>query len=138
MIKHTDISIGAKIRSRRHILGMSQADLASKVGITFQQIQKYEKGQNKIMASRLLELSQIMKTDISYFFEDCINIHQEESGNTALHEEQANFTYDTTDDEEPIGKETIKLVKIYNKIENKDIKRKLLVFLKSLTEPTES
>lgn len=133
MTSNLDISIGSKIRSRRHILGMSQSDLASKVGITFQQIQKYEKGQNKIMASRLFEMSKIMDIDINYFFEDCINKLSETPDVTALQEEQASFVYEN-DSNEDLSKDAIKLVKIYNKIENKDIKHKLISFLKSLTD----
>lgn len=128
-----DISIGAKIRSRRHILGMSQSDLADKVGVTFQQIQKYEKGQNKVMASRLFELSQILDTNINYFFEDCSNCNNTKIDSSALQEEQVEFTYEE-DELEPIEKESIKLLKIYNKIKNKDTKKKLLLFLKSLAE----
>ena len=104
-----DISIGAKIRSRRHILGMSQSDLADKVGVTFQQIQKYEKGQNKVMASRLFELSQILDTNINYFFEDCSNCNNTKIDSSALQEEQVEFTYEE-DELEPIEKESIKLL----------------------------
>ena len=70
---NVDLLIGTKIRLRRHVLGMSQTDLGNRIGVTFQQVQKYEKGHNKIVASRLLEVTNIMDVPISYFFEDLNN-----------------------------------------------------------------
>ena len=65
-----DIQVGARLRYRRLSLGMSQEALAEAVGLRFQQIQKYEKGQNKIGASRLFRLAQALKVPLEYFFED--------------------------------------------------------------------
>ena len=62
--------IGEKIRTLRHMNGMNQTDLGKKIGVTFQQIQKYEKGYNKIVASKLYNLASKMNVEISYFFED--------------------------------------------------------------------
>jgi transcriptional regulator with XRE-family HTH domain len=120
-----DISIGNQIRKRRHLLGLSQTDLANKVGVTFQQIQKYEKGQNKIMASRLFKLSKILNLNISYFFE---NVSQESN---TLKEPEAEFVYDTSD---ITSLETKKLVKLYSKIGNDSTRKKLLSFLKTLSQ----
>ena len=66
---YINIHIGEKIKSRRHILGMSQTNLGKKIGVTFQQIQKYEKGSNKIVASKLFNLANQMEVPIIYFFE---------------------------------------------------------------------
>lgn len=65
-----DGHVGARIRSRRSLLGMSQKDLGGKVDLTFQQIQKYERGANRIGSGRLFEFSCILGVPISYFFED--------------------------------------------------------------------
>lgn len=65
-----DIHVGTRVRLRRTMLGLSQEKLGDSLGITFQQIQKYEKGSNRIGASRLQKLSEILKTPISFFFED--------------------------------------------------------------------
>ena len=64
-----DIHVGSRIRLRRTMLGMSQEKLGESLGITFQQIQKYEKGANRISASKLWDIARFFKVDIGYFFE---------------------------------------------------------------------
>ena len=66
----TDIHVGKRVRMRRLMLKMSQTDLASSAGITFQQVQKYEKGTNRISSSRLQQFANVLDVPISYFFED--------------------------------------------------------------------
>ncbi|MBN8934587.1 MAG: helix-turn-helix transcriptional regulator, partial [Rhizobium pusense] len=65
-----DIHVGSRIRLRRTMLGMSQEKLGESLGITFQQIQKYEKGTNRVGASRLQNISAILNVPVSFFFED--------------------------------------------------------------------
>lgn len=65
-----DLHVGARLRYRRMLLGMSQEALAARLGLTFQQIQKYEKGQNRIGASRLYRIAQTLDAPIGFFFED--------------------------------------------------------------------
>jgi transcriptional regulator with XRE-family HTH domain len=64
-----DTQVGAKLRARRLLLGISQEDLGKAVGVSFQQIQKYEKGTNRIGASRLQKLAHALQVPISYFFQ---------------------------------------------------------------------
>jgi transcriptional regulator with XRE-family HTH domain len=64
-----DTHIGQKIRARRNLLGLSQTELADTAGITFQQVQKYEKGTNRVGASRLQQFSEALGVPPSYFFE---------------------------------------------------------------------
>jgi len=64
----TDAYVGSRVRMRRKVLGMSQEKLGEQLGITFQQVQKYEKGANRIGASRLQKISQVLDMPISYFF----------------------------------------------------------------------
>lgn len=64
-----DTYVGARVRVRRKFLGMSQDNLASHLGLTFQQVQKYERGANRISASKLYEISVAMRVSISHFFE---------------------------------------------------------------------
>jgi transcriptional regulator with XRE-family HTH domain len=66
----TDKHVGRRLRMRRLMLGMSQEKLADQLGLTFQQVQKYENGSNRISASRLLQLSNILGVPISFFFEN--------------------------------------------------------------------
>lgn len=74
MIKKTpnpiDKHVGSRVRMRRVLIGMSQEKLGDALGITFQQIQKYEKGTNRIGASRMQQISTVMGVPVSYFFED--------------------------------------------------------------------
>lgn len=65
-----DIHVGALIRARRNVMGMSQTTLAEALGITFQQVQKYEKGVNRVGASRLLSIANTIGVSPAYFFED--------------------------------------------------------------------
>jgi len=65
-----DIHVGSRVRLRRMLLGMSQEKLGDHLGLTFQQVQKYEKGINRIGASRLFDLSKTLGVPISYFYED--------------------------------------------------------------------
>ena len=65
-----DIHVGGRVRLRRMMLGMSQEKLGEQLGITFQQIQKYEKGTNRIGASRLQHISTVLSVPVSFFFED--------------------------------------------------------------------
>ena len=66
----TDHHVGSRVCMRRKMLKMSQTDLADAVGVTFQQIQKYEKGTNRISASRLLQIATVLQVSIPFFFED--------------------------------------------------------------------
>ncbi len=65
-----DVHVGSRVRLRRMMLGMSQEKLGEQLGITFQQIQKYEKGTNRIGASRLQHISTVLSVPVSFFFED--------------------------------------------------------------------
>lgn len=65
-----DVHVGSRIRMRRMMLGMSQEKLADGLGLTFQQVQKYEKGANRVGASRLQAISAILNVPVSFFFED--------------------------------------------------------------------
>ena len=69
-MKHpVDVHVGKRIRHRRWLIGMTQQQLADKVGIKFQQIQKYETGMNRVSASRLWDIAETMEVPISFFFE---------------------------------------------------------------------
>ncbi|HEV7249214.1 MAG TPA: helix-turn-helix transcriptional regulator [Shinella sp.] len=74
MIKKTpnpiDVFVGSRVRLRRLMVGMSQEALADRLGVTFQQVQKYEKGTNRISASRLQAISEVFRVPPSFFFQD--------------------------------------------------------------------
>jgi transcriptional regulator with XRE-family HTH domain len=70
-----DKHVGSRVRMRRMMLGMSQEKLGDALGLTFQQVQKYEKGTNRIGASRLQQISQILQVPVSFFFEGAPTVH---------------------------------------------------------------
>src|SRR6202167_6011622 len=65
-----DVQVGSRVRLRRNMLGLSQEKLGEAIGLTFQQVQKYERGANRIGASRLLELSRILDVPVQFFYDD--------------------------------------------------------------------
>jgi transcriptional regulator with XRE-family HTH domain len=75
-----DIHVGSRVRLRRMMLGMSQEKLGEALGITFQQIQKYEKGTNRVGASRLQHIATVLKVPVSFFFEDAPGTPDEAAG----------------------------------------------------------
>lgn len=72
--KHVDLEIGLRVRRRRLELDMSQETLAGQLGLTFQQVQKYEKGTNRISCATLVAICEILKVSTNYFFEDLADV----------------------------------------------------------------
>ena len=70
-----DKHVGSRVRMRRMMLAMSQEKLGDALGLTFQQVQKYEKGTNRIGASRLQQISHILQVPVAFFFEGAPNLH---------------------------------------------------------------
>jgi len=69
-----DIHVGSRIRMQRRIMGMSQTDLGDATGVTFQQIQKYENGKNRVSSSRLQQFSALLKVPASFFFDGALGV----------------------------------------------------------------
>lgn len=127
MVAHpVDIHVGKKLRSRRTILGMSQEDLGGAVGVTFQQIQKYEKGYNRVGSSRLYQFSCALGVAVSHFFED---YDDNTSPKSAFAEDSAPFEYENIN-----NKEVLSLVKAYGNITNPQVRKKILALVKSLAD----
>lgn len=125
-----DIHVGARLRQRRTLLGMSQGKLGDTVGLTFQQIQKYERGANRIGASRLYDLSRVLDVSIAYFFEempDEISHDRYETVNEVLSSEVSAFEVD-----DMTRRETLELVRNYYKVVNPTVRRRLFELTKVL------
>lgn len=118
-----DVHVGRRLRSRRTMLGMSQEDLGEAVGVTFQQIQKYERGLNRIGCSRLYQFSRALGVAVSYFFEDF------QDGNLPLPitEEPSVFEQDKLS-----NKEILALVRAYYDINDATIRKKILALVKAI------
>ena len=84
--------LGAKLRMRRLALGLTQTKVAQAINVTFQQIQKYEKGTNGISSLRIMQLGRILKVPVMYFFEDYTEYSSEEAKNDAV-EEDLNYSF---------------------------------------------
>jgi transcriptional regulator with XRE-family HTH domain len=121
-----DIHVGGRMRLRRTLLGLSQEKLGNAVGLTFQQIQKYERGANRIGAGRLYQFSRILEVPVSFFYDDMPG--ETQNANPGLSEgEGAPF------DQEQFGRrETLKLVRAYYAIGNPAIRRRIYELTKSV------
>lgn len=118
-----DVHVGNRIRLRRTLLGLSQEKLASLLGLTFQQVQKYEKGMNRVGASRLWDISKVLETPISFFYEDMDKEVANQSPRTFSITNEADLILAEDNEEfnaDPmLRQETIELVKAYYKIPNR-------------------
>lgn len=123
-----DRNVGARIRMRRMMLGISQEKLGDVLGITFQQVQKYEKGANRVSAGRLLELSQHLQCPISFFFEGLVLPDGQQdglaTGGTAPHA----FTQIMT------TSEGIELVGAFEKIGDRKVRRAIASMVAQFVE----
>ena len=121
-----DIHVGARVRLRRTLLGMSQEKLGEALRLTFQQIQKYERGVNRIGSSRLYQLSKILDVPISFFFEDMPPLDaRAQPGITA--DSVPSLEYD------PMAKrETLELVRAYYRISEPAVRKRVFELAKSI------
>lgn len=119
-----DMHVGSRIRLRRNMLGLSQEKLGENLGITFQQIQKYEKGTNRVGASRLQAISAILNVPVSFFFEDAPG-----SSNQAgfAEDNEATYVVDFLN-----SNEGVQLTRAFTKISDPKVRRKIIDLVKSL------
>ena len=121
----TDIQVGKRLRLRRGILGMSQENLAEILGVTFQQVQKYEKGINRVSASRLYEIAKALNVKVSFFFEGV------EQGEDAYGFAENSDEYAAEDVK---NRESMSLLRAYYQISDPKIRKKALELIKSLAD----
>ncbi len=122
-----DIYVGRRLRHCRTLMGLSQERLGDAVGITFQQLQKYERGFNRISASRLFNLAQVLKVPVTFFFE---NMPAKEDG---LPQTEGEADADAIDENDPIARrETLELVRAYYRIDEDEVRRRTFELIKAL------
>src|SRR5690606_10979713 len=121
-----DIHVGKRLRLRRSILGLSQEKLAEELGITFQQVQKYEKGINRVSASRLYEVGKVLTVPVSFFFDEFGNDNRLSAG---LAENDDDFQ-----SEDVKSRESMNLLRAYYKISDPKVRKKALELIKSLSD----
>lgn len=122
-----DIHVGGRIRLRRNMLGMSQERLGESLGITFQQIQKYEKGTNRVGASRLQAISSVLNVPVSFFFEDAPGSVSPTTG--MAEENDASYVVDFLN-----STEGLQLNRSFVKIADPKVRRRIVELVKSLAE----
>ncbi len=126
-----DVHVGKRVRLRRTLLGMSQEQLGASLNITFQQVQKYERGANRISASRLWDISQILDVQISYFFGDMTDDTMRSSPRSVSRGENIHFDNDNARD--PMARrETLELVRTYYSIKSLKVRKRISEMVKSL------
>ncbi len=131
-----DVHVGSRIRLRRTLTGMSQERLGEALGLTFQQVQKYERGVNRVGASRLFDLSRVLDVPISFFFDDMpeglnVNGHGQHRGQLAgFAEAQQGFGGQQDD---MLGRrETLELVRAYYRITDPAVRKRVFELIKSM------
>ena len=93
MEENFNIHLGKKLRMRRLSLGLTQTKVAEAINVTFQQIQKYEKGTNGVSSSRLIQLSKFLKVPITYFYEDYKDFEDVEKNNLENNNDDLNYSF---------------------------------------------
>ena len=125
-----DIHVGQRVRLRRTLLGMSQEKLGKAINVTFQQVQKYERGTNRIGSSRLYQLSQVLDIPVSYFFDDLpIEITARKSSGMA-DVKVASFQGDPL-----VKRETLELVRAYYRITDPSVRKRIFELVKAVAKP---
>jgi transcriptional regulator with XRE-family HTH domain len=122
-----DVQVGARVRLRRNMLGFSQEKLGEAIGLTFQQVQKYERGANRIGASRLHELSRVLDVPVSFFFDDMDPVRA-----PAIPGGFAEPAAEAFDSDPLRRRETVELVDAYYTIEDPAVRRRLFELARTL------
>ena len=123
-----DVHVGSRVRLRRTLLGLSQEKLGEALKLTFQQIQKYERGANRIGSSRLFQLSRVLDVPVSFFFDDMP---------AALTGRPTGFgesEQESFDQRQLSRRETLELVRAYYRIASPDIRKRVFELIKALAE----
>ena len=128
-----DAHVGSRVRLRRTLLGMSQEKLGEALGLTFQQVQKYERGVNRIGASRLFDLARVLDVPIGFFFDD---LPPEMGGNIAVRSRPSLYGFaeaqDSYEDDNMSKRETMELVRAYYRITDPAVRKRVFDLIKSL------
>ena len=125
----TDIHVGKRVCMRRKMLSMSQTDLGNALGLTFQQVQKYEKGTNRIGAGRLQQVAQTLLVPISFFFEDLMKPNEGGNGKQTRSPDYVSDFLTTTDG--------LALTKAFTLIKDTKLRRSIVSLVKDLVGENE-
>ena len=127
-----DVYVGSRLRLRRILLGMSQQKLSDALGVTFQQLQKYENGSNRVSASRLYQLSRLLGVPISFFFDDYAEGQPAQGSTPQGDAAPAAQIAEEMTHPEMSRRETLVLMRSYYRIKEPEVRQQLLDLLRSL------
>lgn len=122
-----DVHVGSRVRLRRMLVGMSQERLGDMLGLTFQQVQKYEKGANRIGASRLYQISQILGVSVQFFFDD-MPVPEGSEAEGFAEGQGSPYVMDFVS-----SAEGLQLNRAFTRIDKPAVRKKLLELVKSLS-----
>ncbi len=132
MTKHDiDGYVGKRLKQRRTIMGLSQEAVAKAVGITFQQVQKYEKGSNAMNASRLFEFSRFMNVPVAYFFEDIEQSSSPHKMSSGFAEAPA---LEFNNDNMASDRESLEMMKSFKRIKNPVVRKRIADLLRAISD----
>ncbi len=124
-----DVHVGARARVRRTLLGMTQTDLGDALGLTFQQVQKYERGTNRIGAGRLYDLARVLDVSVEYFFDEL----SPDAGANSPAKGRGKAKKPPSYEPDPMTtRETLELVRAYYKIEDADVRKRVYQLITGL------
>ena len=131
-----DVHVGGRVRLRRTLLGMSQEKLGEAIGLTFQQVQKYERGANRIGSSRLFDLSRVLDVPVSFFFDDMPSEMAERSpAQVRGLAEVPEVSYEA----DPLSRrETLELVRAYYRIGDPAVRKRIFELTKSIAKAADA
>jgi transcriptional regulator with XRE-family HTH domain len=136
-----DIHVGSRLRMRRNLVGLSQEQLGKALGLTFQQIQKYERGVNRMGSSRLYQIAQILSVPVAYFFEEIpaiMGLGAQQPGSAESEQvspDGAPTTAPMAEDYDVLRRrETLELVRAYYRIQDAKQRRKVYELVRSMAE----
>jgi transcriptional regulator with XRE-family HTH domain len=130
MTHPVDIFVGKKIKQRRAMIGASQSNVAEELGVTFQQVQKYERGVNRVSCSRLYDFAKVLRVPITFFFEGFQNEMGDVKYGFAENDSNANFEKEDLVD----SKETKTLLREYYKITDTAKRKHVLEIIKAMAK----
>ena len=120
-----DSHVGSRLRLRRTLLGMSQEKLGNSVGLTFQQIQKYERGANRVGSSRLYQFCKVLDVPVSFFFDEM-------PSDTGSQPSLAGQVQQAAYDKDMSRRETLELVRAYYRIDNSNTRKRIYELVKAV------
>jgi transcriptional regulator with XRE-family HTH domain len=130
-----DIHVGARIRLRRTLLGISQMKLAEAIGLTFQQVQKYESGANRVSSSRLVDIANVLDVSISYFFEEMSAGVKAQTPSELMRTKQRP---ENAQEKDPMARrETLEFVRAYYRIKDPAVRKRVFELTKAVAKTAE-